>query len=440
MPFLTLEDPRARIKGSRDPLGTQPVWAAFGRKLVFNLTTVTTSVRNFTVHMLGRYWTGRLVEDGRIAEDRVLQAFLLFEQVAAYVRYDRCKVREEDVGERWSSDDVEIRGINRVSRRVDADRRRIPIGHDAEALILTDQKTYGLWGLYTVAARTSGFVPEHRNFGVTERAQEFIDQCYAPHLERGERELLRLIERGGNLDLRRETPHVAGLARILGPEFTHEERSFYGDLLRDGVKAPGSRGRQRVLRELLEEHLLDNSLGRQEVLALAKAATAREEHGLATRLRKVACLEALLAPSAALFDALLLAGSRTPSDVAGDVADRWGRSVPHLDRREFEEIIPEIQATVGDEIAGAMDTCHEALADANYLSAIEALLLWNRLVMAGRKSGSWVALGTNGRLDVRYRNAEHHFPSGDELPDLWRNNYFVNSLKRVTRQLQEPAA
>ena len=30
-PFLTLEDPNAKIKGSRDPLGVQPIWAAFGR-------------------------------------------------------------------------------------------------------------------------------------------------------------------------------------------------------------------------------------------------------------------------------------------------------------------------------------------------------------------------------------------------------------------------
>ena len=28
--FLTLEDPNAKIKGSRDPLGAQPLWASFG--------------------------------------------------------------------------------------------------------------------------------------------------------------------------------------------------------------------------------------------------------------------------------------------------------------------------------------------------------------------------------------------------------------------------
>ena len=39
--FLTLEDPRANVQGSRDPLGLQPIWSRFGREVVTNLTTVT---------------------------------------------------------------------------------------------------------------------------------------------------------------------------------------------------------------------------------------------------------------------------------------------------------------------------------------------------------------------------------------------------------------
>jgi hypothetical protein len=63
--FLTLEDPRAKIQGSRDPLGAQPVWSGFGRKLVSNLTTVSNSVRGFTVLLLGHYFGERLIEEGK---------------------------------------------------------------------------------------------------------------------------------------------------------------------------------------------------------------------------------------------------------------------------------------------------------------------------------------------------------------------------------------
>jgi hypothetical protein len=55
--FLTLEDPNARIHGSRDPLGVQPVWASFGRHVVTNLTTVTDSIRGFTILLLARMLT-----------------------------------------------------------------------------------------------------------------------------------------------------------------------------------------------------------------------------------------------------------------------------------------------------------------------------------------------------------------------------------------------
>ena len=57
--FLTLEDPNAKIKGSWDPLGAQPIWAAFGRHVVTNLTMQTNSARGFTILLLARYLTER---------------------------------------------------------------------------------------------------------------------------------------------------------------------------------------------------------------------------------------------------------------------------------------------------------------------------------------------------------------------------------------------
>ncbi len=78
--FLTLEDPRAKVQGSRDPLGMQPVWARFGREVVTNLTTVSDIVRGFSVTLLGRYYGERLVDEGRASEEDVLGIFLRLEQ------------------------------------------------------------------------------------------------------------------------------------------------------------------------------------------------------------------------------------------------------------------------------------------------------------------------------------------------------------------------
>ena len=91
--FLTLEDPNAKIKGSRDPLGAQAIWTAFGRQVIANLTTQTNSRRGFTILLLGRYLAERAIEDGRISRELGLDAFLCFEQIGAYVRYVAHRVR-----------------------------------------------------------------------------------------------------------------------------------------------------------------------------------------------------------------------------------------------------------------------------------------------------------------------------------------------------------
>ena len=101
---LTLEDPRAKVQGSRDPLGVQPIWSRFGRHAVANLTAVTTSDRGFTVFLLGRYFAQRLIEEGAAREHEALPMFLRMEQLCAYARH---------VGHGVEQD---IRGIDRVRR------------------------------------------------------------------------------------------------------------------------------------------------------------------------------------------------------------------------------------------------------------------------------------------------------------------------------------
>ena len=84
VPFLTDLDSRAAVKGSRDPLGIQQIWTRLGRHVVGNLTTVSTSVRDFTTLLLGYYFAEQLAaETGPGTE---LATFLKWEQLAAYSR------------------------------------------------------------------------------------------------------------------------------------------------------------------------------------------------------------------------------------------------------------------------------------------------------------------------------------------------------------------
>jgi hypothetical protein len=146
VPFLTDIDSRAAVKGSRDPLGIQQIWTRLGRHVVGNLTTVSNSVRDFTTLMLGYYFTEQLA--GELGPGSELATFLKWEQLAAYSRAEVNK-------------DYAFRGTETV-RKFLAEDSRICLSDDRSHQILGNQKIYGLWGLYTMPARSSGLVREPR--------------------------------------------------------------------------------------------------------------------------------------------------------------------------------------------------------------------------------------------------------------------------------------
>ena len=423
MPFLTLEDPNAKIKGSRDPLGVQPIWSAFGRHVVTNLTTQSTSVRGFTVLLLGRYFAADLVDRGIAAREDALDIFLRMEQVGAYVRHVAHGVEEE------------IRGIERVKRFVDEQSGNVVIAANRRGMILSDQKVYGLWGLYSVPARTSGLLPEGP-LDVTPAAREFIERNYIEKLNGSATKLRKLLARGGRLRTRGRDALFSALAQIFDPRFSADEFEFYGAYLRDGQEVYGAEpGRQERFRQLLESNTeLPEQTGRAEILHLAKQAR-KWDAGLSLSLNRIGHLEAFLAPSAALFQHVLGRHGQRLSSVASEVRRVWGARVPKLDRSAFAELLSEIRSTSTEAVGSRMDQVHAALHDGDFETALEELLSWNETVMQMRGGAPWVRIGDGRRLDVRYRGAEQLLPDKDELPELWTNSYFVDALKNVTQQL-----
>ena len=228
----------------------------------------------------------------------------------------------------------------------------------------------------------------------------------------------------------------SALADMLTPAFNKDEVDFYGRRLRDGCNvlgsAPERQGRFRLLLETQTD--LDALVGRAELLSLVKAA-ARVDDELAGRLERIAHLEALLAPAEVLFQHTLARHGQAVEDVATSISGHWGPRAPNLDRAAFADLMPEVRARSNTLIARAMDGCQEALGNGDYAGAIRLLLDWNKAVMETRGAAPWVRLGDRRRLDVRYRGNEPRLPDGDELPELWRNSYFIDALKNVTRQL-----
>ena len=130
--FITQEDPNAILKGSRDPLGLVPVRSALGRHII--------SARGFMILILGRYLAKLLTDTDRTNSVSPIDVFLRFEQLCAYIRHIAHRVEGD------------IRGIESVRKR-SRTMSKIPIQTGQEGKILTDQKLYGLWGLYSVPAR-----------------------------------------------------------------------------------------------------------------------------------------------------------------------------------------------------------------------------------------------------------------------------------------------
>ena len=328
--FLTLEDPNAKIKGSRDPLGAQPIWALFARHVVTNLTTVSNSVRGFTILLLARYLCARLIEENVVTRDDALNVFLRTEQIGSYARH---------VGHGVEGD---IRGIERVKKFLEEGRGKVTIAADHSGFILGDQKVYGLWGLYSVSARVSGLIPEGP-VGVEPAVGEFIERNYLPRLQPAMSQIMRLLSKGGRLDTKRKDPTFLAFADILTKGFTSQEVDFYGRYLRDGLEVDTPhKGRQANLRKLLESHAdLEQTVGRAELIELVKRARPMDS-ALADRLERIVNLEAVLAPADALFQHALTQTGQQPSNVAKRVKAQWGALVPNIDPAAFERLIAEV--------------------------------------------------------------------------------------------------
>jgi hypothetical protein len=423
MAFLTLEDPNIEIKGSRDPLGAQPIWAKFARNVIVNLTTQTNSIRGFTVLLLGRYFAERLIEENVVPREEALNVFLRMEQVGGYVRLAGCGTKEA------------IRGIDRVRRYLDDRDGKPAIGVTQKEFILSDQKVYGLWGLYSVSARTSGLLPEGA-VGVTATARDFIEKNYGPALNSAAKAIRRLLAEGGVLDTKSgKDPVFGALCRVLPDRFSAAEREFYGKRIRDGVTEPEIHDRQVRLRSLVERlGRLDQPASREDLAELRKLAS-RSDTDLEAKLDRILKLEAILAPAAALFDFILARNGKAIAGLAADLRQRWGKRVPNLDQAAYLAIMGEVREASSKEIEGAIAACYAAMAEGDFEAAIKATLDWNKQVMARRGGGPWAIQNARGVLDVRMAVPETRLPEKSELGSLWRNDYFISSLRRVTRQL-----
>ena len=433
-PFFTDLDSRAAVKGSRDPLGQMSIWTRFGRHVVGNLTTVSSSLRDFTVLILGLWCVERAIEEGSTESDLAL--FLKFEQLAGYARIAK-------------GDRRPFRGVERVRQRL-AEGPRVTLSAERAHQILGNQKIYGLWGLYTVPRRSSGMVtgtPPR----LTGRARELVEREYVGALSKAGfpagKALVKLLadQEAVRLDVEGKHERLAAcLGRILqAGRLSAAERAFYDEHLVRGGPEDSTTGKQARLAQLLAARVGDDFAFSPAVVGkLAVQAKDRQvPGGLGFRLDRIRLCESVLAPAQALFQWLLSRNDARRADAVAAVGRAWGDRLAGLDVGRIAELEDELRECTGDdEVTALWLDIARRLAAADYERAIEDLLALNRRVMQQRgAAGPWIE-ARGDRLHVVYRDELGELPAKSELPDLWRSPYFLESLRLMTAQVRGASA
>lgn len=431
VPFLTDVDPQAAVKGSRDPLGLQTIWARLGRHVVGNLTTVSTSVRDFTTLILAYYFAERVANESRGNGD--LGVFLRWEQLAAYAR-----------GE--INGDFNFRGVERVRKNLN-EGGRVRLGTDSTAQILSNQKTYGLWGLYTVAARSSGLA-EGEPTRLTAAGRDLVERVYLPifakeGVRNADAVVARLAKPRTDLDLAKsDRRFLEAIAKVLAKRLSSAERETYRTHLLLGGPQDKTGGGQAILARAMESTFDDKdwTLSPARLRHLAKRCRAAGDIGnaVADRLERIRTAELLLAPSAALFGVMLASDGQTVAELSCVVRRHWGASVRTVDVDATASLETELRDSTGDAETGRRWVkLARALAAGEFNDALALLMEQNAFVMEARAgAGPWVDLN-NGRLRVRFRDENvGELPDRSELPNFWRHSYFLDSLRTVALALQ----
>jgi|SRR5450756_2311545 len=431
VPFLTDLDSRAAVKGSRDPLGIQSIWTRFGRQVVGNLTTVSSSVRDFTTLLLGVYFAHRVAED--VGPGTEVSTFLKWEQLAAYARAEGNK-------------DYSFRGTERA-RKALSESFRVTLSDDRSHQILSDQKTYGIWGLYSVPASTSGLL-ERDPPDLTLPARELVEHVYLDILGKegfrdGKRILALLREPVSRVDVRgADARLVTAIARILNQRLLAPEREFYRRHLLYGGPLDSTEGRQRQLATLLDPTLSNKEFEwtPQMVGALGKEARVEgpDWNALADRLDRIRRSETVLAPMSALFSHLLGLDGREVDFVVRRVRDEWGSGLRTISLDGIRELTAEFGGADID-VGERWVAIAEAAASGQYGVLLDLLIKQNRWVMEYRGGAPWIEQ-RDRRLHVRFRDEEGALPSRATLSTLWRFPYFLDSLRQVAIAVKESSS
>jgi hypothetical protein len=395
---LSLFDDRSRPKGSRDPLGIEAIWSFLGRKVVGNLTTVTSNLDNFIVALLCcRHSNAQSTELGAIQE-----AYMRAEQLAAYLRLAQ-------------GNDAFL-GVTRA--RANHRQGLYPLGISAEAQILSNQLSYGLWGLYSTAMQVAGLI-EGAERKPTLRGVELIDRLLAQLGKDGWQDFEQVVGK--------EIATPADIQRLAVPfremlSASDIRLAMANALLGWQASASLQSEMFRRAREYLGSKATASASVRHFCAWLLDHSDTSVE--LKRSIKQIRAVEPLLVLAATVMNWLQGQRNRSRSELVDDLQlrltalglhDAW-KAVGNLPHKGF---LTELLGAAG---AG----------DAREL--IDVLLRQNRAVMRQRGGAPWLEW-EGDRLKVRVTNDRAMLPKSlAEHCQSWENSYFIGSFLSIARE------
>jgi len=403
MAFLSLLDDRAKPKGSRDPLGFEVVWSYFGRKVIGNLTTITSSMDNFSVAILGFYWANKLVP-AEVNEDRAKQVrnwFIRYEQLTGYIRY--------------YGGATDIMGITRIKNRI-RDEKKISFGIDAEQQILSDQASYGLWGLYSSASRDTGLI-EGEDRHPTGSGQD-IARTIINELGSSADELIRLMQSDNVIDAEYLKKYGTAFMQAVRHEKVREKLL---DTLMSGNK------RKELQQELWQktQSIFSHAKGEEEPDDIGTFVDAvldqKPSNGLSSALTDIKKIERLLVAINDIFHYTRSKDGTKLDEILSELNDRPYHYLPSS--------LPVDDFHHRQQLASILDAFHQS----DFNRVVCEILKLNKTVMHDRGAAPWVELKTK-KICVKVKSETSKPKKVKELETGWDYDYFLGSFLRIARQ------
>ena len=333
---------------------------------------------------------------------QIREAFLRYEQLTGYIRYFG-----------GASD---IMGITRVKMRIHNDSFKIILGQSADQQILSDQASYGLWGLYSSAARDTGLVTGN-NRTVTTLGQTitqvilqqlgdigdelFSMLTYKKPLSREQLELMAETFMKAIQHKRVQEPLLEALMSGKDPEGVQNELwSITRNIFSKKVERPETI--EGFIRLILEE---------------------KPGESLAQRLHDIIAIERVLVSVNNIFHYSRRKDGASLGEIF-DELDKKTYSYAHLPKTLPEDNFPR-----REQLSSILKAFHNN----DIPRVINEILQLNKEVMQQRSGAPWVEVESGNTLRVKVKSEKAELRSQSDIEQIWDYDFFLGSFLNIAR-------